>query len=261
MPRRGSLLPELTIAVAHYQYQDLTRDCIASINTQEIPCTYEKLLVDNGSDIPIDAPPSWRLFRSGSNIGNIGSQNLCFEQAQGEWVLFVANDVRLYDLECIRELWRFKEWWQKGLSIGQIQPMVQTATCQVDQLGMEWRWPGYGISRKRNTSIPAIQIVPSTCFLMKKDTWSRMEGFDEQLQSSHEDVDMGLRLLKKGYTNLLCSEAEVVHLGNATLQHTLSNHRQVFHQARLKVIRKHYRWADYWTRYLAIQLLDHLPRP
>ena len=254
---------DLSITVLHFNRWDLTKYCLASIDAQEIPCSYEKVLVDNGSTLrlqPETIPTGWKLVSYPDNWGHIKGQNRCFESARGEWVLFVANDVRLYDLDCIRELWRFKEWWQKGLSIGQIQPMVQTATRQVDQLGMDWKWPGYGISRKVKP-LESIQIVPSTCYLMRKNVWKCIGGFDETLGSSHEDVDMGLRLLNQGCTNLLCSEAEVVHLGNATLKHTLSNHRQVFHQARLKVIRKHYQGWDRLLRLAAVYLLDAIPRP
>ena len=246
----GQRRPDLSICVLHYQYQDLTRDCLASIDTQEIPCTYEKLLVDNGSDIPMDAPPGWRLFRSASNVGNIGGQSLCFEQAQGTWVLFVANDVRLTP-GCLKALWVYRD---EGTLL---QPRLVQSNGKVDNCGLRWVWPGYGLSQ-RNGQRP--DAITSTCYLLHRRAWYSIGGFDEQLQSSHEDIDFSLRGRAAGYVPECLLTATATHLGNATLRHTLSNHRQVFHQARLKVIRKHYRSWNYWTRYLAIQLIDHLPR-
>ena len=245
---------DLTIAVLHYNRWDLTKDCLASIDTQEIPCTYEKVLVDNGSDHALPEPlPGWRIVRSEPNRGNIGGQNLCFEHAKGTWVLFVANDVRLQP-RCIRGIWN--STIQVFPFAAQIQPALFTPTGEIDQTGMSWRWPGYGISRKANQS-GFVQIIPSSCYFMRRDTWKNVGGFDETLLSSHEDVDMGLRLVGE---KVVRTNSHAIHLGNATLKYTLSNHRQVFHDARLRVIRKHYRGLNYWSRYLAIQLLDHLPR-
>lgn len=250
--------PELSICVLHYQYQELTRDCIVSIDTQEIPCIYEKLLIDNGSDIPMDVPPDWRLFRSASNIGQIGGQNLCFEQARGDVVFFISNDVRLHQ-DCLKTLWLLARYFN-----GQTMPTILNSNGSIQAQCTSFVWPGYGMNlgspcnnRLMHTT-PAPDYIPSICYLMPKKLWKSIGGFDEQLLTSHEDVDMGLRL---GRDKLqVVYVAKVTHLGNATLRHTLSHHRQAFHQARLKVILKHYRHLDYWTRYLAIQLLDHLPR-
>ena len=260
---------DLSIVVLHFNRWDLTKDCLASIDAQEIPCTYEKVLVDNGSDssIPFSEEAlfadGWRLVRYKENRGHIVGQNRCFESAQGEWVLFVANDVRLYDTECIRELYNYATYqlFVQKRQVGQVQPMVLKPDKSIDHYGMSWTWPGYGTgNRWWNSKDSRIEIVPSTCYLMRKSVWKEVGGFDEGLSTSYEDVDIGIRLQQIGYTNLLWTEAEATHLGNATLRHSPTHTRAAFHRDRCYVVKKHYRGFDRWLRLAAIHLIDALPR-
>ena len=245
---------DLSICVLHYNRWDLTRECIASIDQQHIPCDYEKVLVDNGSteDRHHGIAGDWRLVRYEENRGHIVGQNRCFESAQGIWVLFVANDVRLRP-KAIRELWYSSH-------LGHIrQPLLITPGGQVDNAGLFWKWPGYGVSRTPyHPQLP--DCITSTCYLMEKEVWNKVGKFDERLRTSHEDVDFSLRLHELGYNVYARPDARAIHLGNSTLRDQLSHNRAAFHRDRLYVIRKHYRGLDYLTRYLAVQLIDHLPR-
>jgi len=246
--------PDLSIVVLTYNGEELLPDCLASIDAQEIPCSYEKIVVDNGSDAhrSFTVPNNWRVHYLPENIGHIAGQNKCFEVANGEWVLFVANDVRmLNDTKCIEGMWRFRS------HLGITQPMLFTPDLEeIDNLGLHWEWPGYALSRKNRRL--SINSVTSTCYLMKKELWQRCGGFDEQLKTSHEDIELGLRLAKTRVFPLCTSEANAIHLGNATLRHQPSHNRAAFHADRLYVVRKHYRGVDRWLRVTIITVIDYM---
>ena len=252
-------MPELSIVVLHFNRWDLTKDCLASIDAQDIPCTYEKVLVDNGSTeppypIPPIPPTGWRVQRYADNRGHIVGQNRCFESAQGQWVLFVANDVRLYR-QCIKGLWSLRGEGLFPSAVGQFQPVLYRPDGAIDQCGMDWKWPGYGISRTtfRGNQVP---ITPSSCYLMKRSVWKEIGGFDKQLLTSHEDVDFGIRLQRANYWNLCQYSSKATHLMNATLRHAPTHTRAAFHRDRVYVIRKHYRGLDRWLRLLVVNFLD-----
>ena len=244
---------ELSICVLHFNRWDLTKDCLASIDAQEIPCSHEKILVDNGStaDRYHGVSGDWRLVRYEENRGHIVGQNRCFASAQGEWVLFVANDVRLMP-GCIQTLWMCLR--PRIIKF----PSLYTLNRQPDNRGMQWIWPGYGVSNWHEWEPFGFN---GSCYLMEKREWEKAGRFDEQLVTSHEDIDLSLRLRQLGVEMYACmNNAVALHLGNATLRHQPSHNRAAFHRDRLYVLRKHYRGLDYWTRYVAVQLLDHLPR-
>ena len=248
----------LSICVLTYNGESLINECLASIDRQQIPqeTRIEKVIVDNGSFLPVAAPIGWRVHRLEQNRGNIGGQNACFEAATHDWILFVANDVRM-TFDFLTDLWRERSEWHHIL-----QPLLMTPRGFVDNHGLRWVWPGYGFSERSVTGFSwGIDAFTSSCYLMHRWIWESLNGFDETLGSSHEDVDFSLRAAQLKIRVKRCYGARAIHLGNATLKHTMVNPRKIFHHARLKVIRKHYRFLNYWTRYLTIQCLDHLPHP
>ena len=248
---------DLSVVVLHFNRWDLTRDCLASIDAQEIPCTYEKVLVDNGSDIQLllsQLPVGWRLVSYQANRGHIVGQNRCFESAQGEWVLFVANDVRLFP-ECLKELWEKRE----EISV----PQLFTQTRHLDNKGLIWYWPGYGYPNGENgiqhfSSEGRISAMTGSCYLMPKWIWNEVGGFDERLMTSHEDIDFCLTARRMGHTIDGYGKAKAIHLGNATLRHQPSHNRAAFHRDRVYIVRKHYKGIDRFIRLCTIYLLDNI---
>jgi N-acetylglucosaminyl-diphospho-decaprenol L-rhamnosyltransferase len=51
------------------------------------------------------------------------------------------------------------------------------------------------------------------CFLMRRDTWEAMGGFDDGFFLWYEDVDLAKRLHDQGYRNLVVGSARVGHVG------------------------------------------------
>lgn len=243
-----SASPELSICVLHYNRWDLTEPCLQSIDAQEIPCTYEKLLIDNGSDVAPSAIPGWDIRSQSPNVGHIAGQNRCFQEAKGKWVLFVANDVRMLP-DCIKYLWIFG----KGYIA---QPTLLTPDRILDNRGLDWHWPGYGIS----TASEFPNAFSSTCYLMSKRAWEETGGFDERLVSSHEDIDFSLRARNLHWGIRSFKESIAIHLGNATLRHQPSHNRKAFHRDRCYILRKHYRGLDWLLRSLVVHVLDAIPR-
>lgn len=242
-----TLKPTLSICVLHYQNNKLTSECMDSIDQQELPCHAEKIIVDNGSCTPFyTSRKDWKVKRFEKNNGNIGGQNRCFQVAKTNKVLFVSNDVTLMP-DCI-----FSLVTCLSIDYGQYMPKVFKPNGDIDSYGIEWKWPGYGMNKKVSTS-PS--ICPSIIYLMRKDLWESVGGFDENLISSHEDIDMGLLLSKMGYRQELCHIAKAIHIGNATLKDTLAKPKEVFRNARKRVIKKHYSGWDRAVRLFVLKTI------
>ena len=265
----------LTIAILTYNDDTvLLPPAVQSVLEQDLPPKTEILILDNGSATPL-CPHVWHPTQPVQTIrptqedidrrgtGNIVGMNRCFEQAQGEWVLFLANDVRLhrYCLDRLLDAIRHPDG-----DVAMVQPLLVDASGRLDHVGMNWVWPGYGLRRRKASLDPVltrVPVIPATCFLMRRDFWQALGGFDESLGLSHEDVDFCLRLDRLVLQRCMYvrHDATATHLGGATIaaveywgrQQALS---RKYHEARVKVLRKHYRGLDYWTRRLAVEVLD-----
>lgn len=51
------------------------------------------------------------------------------------------------------------------------------------------------------------------CFVMRRELWDRVDGFDEGFFLWYEDVDLAKRLHDAGYRNLVAGSARVGHVG------------------------------------------------
>lgn len=244
----------LTIAVLHYNNEELTKACLESIMQQRNIGEVELLLVDNGSAKLFPDLHMWKVVRLPKNVGNIAGQNACFDHAMGDLVLFVSNDVR-FEAGCITSMLRFAKGEKNPW--GQIQPRILNEDLTEQNCGMDYRWPGYGISRTKMEWIKT-PIVASITYLMSKFEWAKRGGFDERFPMAYEDVDFALTGQDMGRgPNLIAPDAYAVHLGNATLQYTLKD-KWRFREARRLVIRKHFRGLDRWCRLAALSIIDTL---
>jgi N-acetylglucosaminyl-diphospho-decaprenol L-rhamnosyltransferase len=76
-----------------------------------------------------------------------------------------------------------------------------------------------GSFRERAAAEPALGEIAAVgqpsgaCFLLRRETWERLGGFDEGFFLWYEDVDLAKRLHDGGYRNLIAGSARVGHAG------------------------------------------------
>ena len=61
--------------------------------------------------------------------------------------------------------------------------------------------------------VKAVGQPSGACFVMRRDTWDSMQGFDDGFFLWYEDVDLAKRLHDQGYRNLVVGSARVGHAG------------------------------------------------
>lgn len=65
-------------------------------------------------------------------------------------------------------------------------------------------------------------IISGFCFLIEKDLFHKVGGFDKRLENGNEDVDLSIRLLEAGYTNYVNNFTYVFHKGSHSLPKELA---------------------------------------
>lgn len=199
---------KLSVVVLTFdRWKELLPDCITSIDSQKLPEGTEKLIVDNGTYDWVEPIEGWYVRHLRRNVGGIQGQNMCFALAEGTHVLFVSDDVRFE--ECaIEKLLAYAHY------DGQVAPVILWPDRSVQAIGGRVEG-GKGIN---NTSWPKrVDYIPSITYLMSKEIWADVGGFDARLPGAYEDVEMGKVL---GPNRLyIHHKAFAIHLGNATLRY------------------------------------------
>jgi N-acetylglucosaminyl-diphospho-decaprenol L-rhamnosyltransferase len=82
------------------------------------------------------------------------------------------------------------------------------------------------------------------CFVMRRELWERVGGFDEGFFLWYEDVDLARRLHDGGHRNLVADSARVGHVGaEAFAQIDPRRQQSIRLRSVERYIRLHHRWA------------------
>jgi N-acetylglucosaminyl-diphospho-decaprenol L-rhamnosyltransferase len=90
------------------------------------------------------------------------------------------------------------------------------------------------------------------CFLLRRQAWEELGGFDEGFFLWYEDVDLAKRLHDAGYRNLVAGSARVGHVGAEAFAQIDPRQQQAI---RLRSVERYIRLHHAWTTPVAAPLL------
>lgn len=191
------------IVVTHHA-GPLLDDCLASLRAQTRPPD-EVLVVVSNTARPIDAP----ALQLGENVGYARAANAGVAATSGE-VLLLNDDTRL-DPGCLAAL---EAAW-RGPGVYQPHILLADGSGRMDNAGLGFLPDGSVWARGRNGPDRAFASAPGSlsgaAVLVARETWTAVGGFDERFGSFGEDVDLSLRLHRRGVPMYAVPAARVVH--------------------------------------------------
>lgn len=161
-----------------------------------------------------DGPFNWSLLNNRAAL-----------EARGELLLFLNNDVQL----CAAS--GRSGSWLESLAAQALRPAVATAGALlltpegkiqhagiVPGLGSDgcahpYRNlpPGHGVHRGRSSFLSAWPALTGACLMVRRLLFLEAGGFDPALPVEGNDVDFGLRLGARGFRQVLCPDAVLMH--------------------------------------------------
>lgn len=88
--------------------------------------------------------------------------------------------------------------------------------------------------------------VSGACLSIRRDLFSEVGGFDDNYFMYFEDVDLGYRLGKLGYTNLYVPEVSITHIGGESTKAIKKTMLRIHHESAMHFIQVKYKgilWA------------------
>ncbi len=174
-------------------------------------------------------------FRSSKNLGYGVANNLGVSRATTPFVLIINPDI-LIDEDAISDL--FKNFLNDHENIGILGPSLYDQKMQrrtngtisyLDQLN------GVKVSNISN-NIPSYntccKFLMGCCYLMRRDFFNSLGGFDKNFFMYFEDNDLCDRTLKKGKYIMEVPSSKFIHLENA------SSKKNFFTNSKLSIIHK-----------------------
>jgi len=223
--------PKVSIVIpTKNQYKVISR-CIESIFKKSTYRNYEVVIVDTGSDDKRIVDYYERLKKdkrvnilsfiepkfSFANTANFGSS-----KASGEFLIMLNNDTEVITPNWIELMLGDAQRPEVG-SVGARlyfpgNKILQHAGIGIGLGGYAANILG-GSEAERLNSIQKLyadnkrNVAANTgaCMMIRANLFSQLRGFDKDFSVTYNDVDLGLRILKKGYANIYNPAVELTH--------------------------------------------------
>jgi N-acetylglucosaminyl-diphospho-decaprenol L-rhamnosyltransferase len=250
---------EITIIIVSYNTRDMTVECIRSVIEQTKKVQYELIVFDSAStDGSVEAIrslfPQVKLIPSEENVGFASGNNIAAKLARGRYLLLLNPDTvvtdcaieRLHDFavtnptyriwggRCVfadgklnQSCWRFQTLW--------------TLFCDV--FGLTAAVPsifnGETYGNWQADSVRTVDIIAGCFFLIDRDLWQMLSGFDPIFFMYGEEQDLCLRARKMGARPRFTPGAVIIHYGGASYPDKAEQFAQTF-AARITLMRRHW---------------------
>ncbi|OGH11507.1 MAG: hypothetical protein A3B38_01725 [Candidatus Levybacteria bacterium RIFCSPLOWO2_01_FULL_36_13] len=248
----------ISIIIVHYRNEKDLIECLSSLyqNTKE---NFEVIIVDNSENQKIKHRLSkfknLEYISSKRNIGYGAGINLGVKHASGEYI-FVLNPDTIFTEDI---LGRLAKKLNKEKQIGIIAPLLYTPSNKIMEQGareltpllaifkfsfIDKLWNKNPISKnfwikKWNNKPKQVDNIPGSAFLIKKNVFEKIGGFDENYFLYFEEFDLCKRVRGAGYKIFIDPSSKLIHKWGTTTK-LLDNKDDIFKKSRFYYFRKHF---------------------
>lgn len=229
---------DLTVIIVSYNTRKMTVECVRSVLEQTSSLRYEVIVVDNAStDQSVEAIranfPEIHLIALDQNLGFGRANNLAADHAQGQKLLLLNPDTvvlnraiekvygfALANPEC--RIWGGRTVFEDGtLNPQSCWKRMSLWSIFCNLLGLTrikssslFNSEGYGGWRR--DSVRTVDIVTGCFFLVDRNLWAQLKGFDSRYFMYGEEADLCLRARRFGARPIITPSATIIHYGGAS---------------------------------------------
>lgn len=268
----GNISGNISIIIVSFNSEKYIGKCLQSISKCFKSMKPEIIIVDNGSkDGTIDLLKYRKeiiLIENGKNQGYAKACNQGARIASGEFLFLINPDIEFEDNipdEIFIFLSKNKDYAGGGFAhihrSGKIQRIcagyiVKPLDHFSEQLGFYGLLPSVRIFNSRffplgeyQNNHPA-EFICGGCFLIKKEVFLDLSGFDEKFFAYYEDMDFCNRLKNKGYKLFYWGSQRIIHSLGTERRKITSFLLKTDYASRYYYFKKHY--SPLWTPFLWI---------
>lgn len=258
--------PRLDIIIVNWNSGAQVQECILSVaETQHSGFTLNRIVViDNGStDGSVDqvtfAHLPGTLIRNSENKGFSAACNQGARESTADFLLFLNPDVRLFANSLTIPLTFFVEEKNARVGIAGIQLVDDAGAIQRTcvrfpapfqflgiSLGLDRILPGvipgHFLTEWDHTESREVDQVMGAFFLVRRDLFESLGGFDERFFVYYEELDFSLRARKQGYSSWYLATAGAFHRGGGTTDQVKATRLFYALRSRTQYAYKHFGW-------------------
>lgn len=219
---------ELVSIIIPTRDDNLIRQCIDSIQNKSTYDNYEIIVVDTGLKQKIKSNSNCKVFIYKEPFNYSRLNNYAVTEAAGSYLIFLNDDTSVISADWIEQMIKYGRRADVGaVGVKLLYPdnTVQHAGILIGVGGVtshafegfKHDHPGHqGLLQ----SVRECSAVTAACAMIRKQVFQEIGGFDENLPFQYSDVDLCLKLRKKGYLIIYTPHAVLYHYTTTTRPYT-----------------------------------------
>lgn len=220
--------PLISVIIPNKDHTDDLDICLKSLYEKSSYKNFEVIIVENNSTEKETFEYYEALTQKHGNIkivtwkGNFNYSainNFGVNYAKGEYILLLNNDVEIINGSCLEEMLMFaqrKDVGAVGAKLYYSDDTVQHAGVILGLGGTAGHahkhfgrnHPGY---MARASIAQNLTACTAACLMMRRDVFDEVGGLDEEFEVAFNDVDLCMKIRKKGYLVVFTPYAELYH--------------------------------------------------
>lgn len=226
---------EVTIIMVSYNTRELTIKAIETLLENAGDVSMRIIVWDNDSQDGSAAAiagrfPQIETIAHGENLGFAEANNRVAAMADSEWLLLLNPDTETHP-RAVEALLAFgKAHPEAGITGGRtVYPdgSLNIGSCWNRMTALSLFCSAFGIHRLlpnseifnseaiggwKRDSVRQVDIVVGCFFLIRRELWEDLGGFNSRYNMYGEEADMCLRAAAKGYRPMITPDAQIMHL-------------------------------------------------
>ncbi len=225
----------VSIIIVYFKAKKEFFGCLKSIYKSEQSLNFEIIVVDCEEESIIGKEllkkfPKVIYIKSRKNLGYGAGNNLGAKHAKGEYLFFLNPDTKILD----NTLDELSKSLKRKKNIGLVSPILLDKNnkhhyVQGSQFPTPLRvilslsfihklFPNNIIARKfflegwNRKNPEKVDVLPGTAFLIKRNTFEKIDGFDERYFLFYEEADLAQKINKIGLENYIIPTSKLIHL-------------------------------------------------
>lgn len=209
--------PLVSFIVVTFNSEKYIRSCLKALLQTAYP-SFECIIVDNNSKdntvrIVKAFFPAVRLIQNNENLGYAAANNIGSQYSKGKYLAIINPDTIVYPGWLEPLLTAIKE---PGVAVCQPKIMLAKKSNLINLTGktthfLGFEWPTDHRKKDRSMEQKTITSFSGSTFLIKKELFQQIGGFDKLFFMYYEDGDLSWQLRSRGYKILLVPQSIVSH--------------------------------------------------
>ena len=248
--------PKVSIVIPNKDEKETLKKCLESIWQKTTYSNYEIILVENNSSTreirdyyqELDGKNGVRVVYWDKEFNYSAINNFGISYAKGEYILCLNNDITVISPEWMEELLANCQRPEVGIVGARLYYPDNTIQHAGIVLGMGGCAGSLfvGLARSRGGYLhkAALQqdlsAVTAACFMVKKEAFEKVGGFEEKLAVAFNDVDFCLKVRHAGYLVVYDPYAELYHHESKTRGYENTEAKKRRFQEEIEYMRCHW---------------------